>query len=99
MLENVRFEPAETSKDDAERAGLARRLAALAGPGGVYVGDGFGALHRKHASVYDLPGLLPHAAGRPGAGRGRGAAPADRPTRRGPTWWCSAAPSRPTSSA
>ncbi len=63
MLENIRFEPAETSKDDAERAGLARRLAALAGPDGLYVADGFGALHRKHASVYDLPGLLPHAAG------------------------------------
>jgi phosphoglycerate kinase len=63
MAENVRFEPAEASKDDAERAGLARRLAALAGPGGRYVGDGFGALHRKHASVYDLPALLPHAAG------------------------------------
>jgi phosphoglycerate kinase len=60
LLENVRFEPAETSKDDAERAGLAARLAAMAQ---AYVGDGFGALHRKHASVYDLPGLLPHAAG------------------------------------
>lgn len=60
LLENVRFEPAETSKDDAERAELARRLAALAD---VYVGDGFGALHRKHASVYDVPALLPHAAG------------------------------------
>jgi phosphoglycerate kinase len=63
MVQNIRFEPAETSKDDAERAGLARRLAALAGPDGRYVADGFGALHRKHASVYDLPGLLPHAAG------------------------------------
>ena len=63
MVENIRFEPAETSKDDAERAGLARRLAALAGPDGRYVADGFGALHRKHASVYDLPGLLPHATG------------------------------------
>ena len=63
MVENIRFEPAETSKDDAERAGLAERLAALAGPDGLYVADGFGALHRKHASVYDLPGLLPHAAG------------------------------------
>jgi phosphoglycerate kinase len=60
MLENIRFEPAETSKDDAVRAELAARLAALAD---VYVGDGFGALHRKHASVYDLPALLPHAAG------------------------------------
>jgi phosphoglycerate kinase len=60
MLENVRFEPAETSKDDVARAELASRLAALAD---VYVGDGFGALHRKHASVYDVPALLPHAAG------------------------------------
>ena len=60
LVENVRFEPAETSKDDAVRAGLAGRLAGLAS---CYVGDGFGALHRKHASVYDLPGLLPHAAG------------------------------------
>jgi phosphoglycerate kinase len=63
MAENIRFEPAETSKDDAAREGLARRLAALAGADGRYVGDGFGALHRKHASVYDLPALLPHAAG------------------------------------
>jgi phosphoglycerate kinase len=61
LLENVRFEPAETSKSDAERAGLAGRLAALAH---LYVGDGFGALHRKHASVFDLPALLPHAAGK-----------------------------------
>jgi phosphoglycerate kinase len=60
LLENVRFEPAETSKDDAVRGELAGRLAALAE---LYVGDGFGALHRKHASVYDVPGLLPHAAG------------------------------------
>ncbi len=60
VLENIRFEPAETSKDDSQRAELAGRLAALAQ---LYVGDGFGALHRKHASVYDLPALLPHAAG------------------------------------
>jgi phosphoglycerate kinase len=60
LLENIRFEPAETSKDDAVRAGLASKLAALAD---LYVGDGFGALHRKHASVYDVPALLPHAAG------------------------------------
>ncbi|HEY2552951.1 MAG TPA: phosphoglycerate kinase [Streptosporangiaceae bacterium] len=60
LLENVRFEPAETSKDDAERGQLGARLARLAQ---LYVGDGFGALHRKHASVYDLPALLPHAAG------------------------------------
>jgi phosphoglycerate kinase len=60
LLENVRFEPAETSKDDSERARLA---AELAGFGDLYVGDGFGAVHRKHASVYDLPMLVPHAAG------------------------------------
>ncbi len=60
VLENVRFEPAETSKDDAVRSGFAARLARL---GDLYVGDGFGAVHRKHASVYDLPLLLPHAAG------------------------------------
>jgi 3-phosphoglycerate kinase len=60
LLENVRFEPAETSKDDELRGALARRLAALAD---VYVGDGFGAMHRKHASVYDTPLLMPHAAG------------------------------------
>ncbi len=63
LLENLRFEVAETSKDDAERAVFAGQLAALAGEGGSYVGDGFGAVHRKHASVYDLPQLLPHAAG------------------------------------
>jgi phosphoglycerate kinase len=60
LLENVRFEPAETAKDDSERERLAARLAAL---GDVYVGDGFGVVHRKQASVYDLPRLLPHAAG------------------------------------
>jgi phosphoglycerate kinase len=60
LLENVRFEPAETSKDDEMRGELAARLAALAD---LYVGDGFGAMHRKHASVYDTPRLLPHAAG------------------------------------
>ena len=60
LLENIRFEPAETSKDAAERAALAGRLASLAE---LYVADGFGALHRKHASVYDLPALLQHAAG------------------------------------
>lgn len=60
LLENVRFEPAETARDDAVRREFARRLAALAT---LYVGDGFGALHRKHASVFDVPGLLPHAAG------------------------------------
>lgn len=60
LLENLRFEPGEESKDDAQRAAFAERLAAL---GEIYVGDGFGAVHRKHASVYDVPLLLPHAAG------------------------------------
>jgi 3-phosphoglycerate kinase len=63
LLENLRFEAAETSKDDAERAAFADALAALGGDGAAYVGDGFGAVHRKHASVYDLPMRLPHAAG------------------------------------
>jgi len=61
LLENLRFEPGETSKDDAERGTFADRLAGLAE---LYVGDGFGAVHRKHASVYDVPLRLPHAAGR-----------------------------------
>jgi phosphoglycerate kinase len=60
LLENIRFSAAETSKDESERALFASELAALAD---FYVGDGFGAVHRKHASVYDLPKLLPHAAG------------------------------------
>lgn len=60
LLENLRFNAGETSKDDAERGAFADRLAALAD---LYVGDGFGAVHRKHASVYDLPARLPHAAG------------------------------------
>ncbi|WP_251092902.1 phosphoglycerate kinase [Streptomyces sp. Caat 7-52] len=60
VLENLRFNPGETAKDDTERGAFADRLAALAD---VYVGDGFGAVHRKHASVYDLPARLPHYAG------------------------------------
>ena len=60
LLENIRYSAAETSKDEAERKVFAEELAQLAD---LYVGDGFGAVHRKHASVYDLPKLLPHAAG------------------------------------
>jgi phosphoglycerate kinase len=60
LLENLRFNPAETSKDDEERAAYAKELADLAD---LYVGDGFGAVHRKHASVYDLPALLQNAPG------------------------------------
>lgn len=60
LLENIRYAAAETSKDETERAEFAKQLAELAD---VYVGDGFGAVHRKHASVFDLPKLLPSAAG------------------------------------
>ena len=60
LLENIRFSAAETSKEESERATFASELAKLAD---AYVGDGFGAVHRKHASVYDLPKLLPNAAG------------------------------------
>ncbi|MEU1512612.1 phosphoglycerate kinase [Streptomyces sp. NPDC005811] len=60
VIENLRFNAGETSKDDVERGAFADELARLAD---VYVGDGFGAVHRKHASVYDLPARLPHAAG------------------------------------
>lgn len=60
LLENIRFSAAETSEDETERSIFAQQLATLAD---VYVGDGFGAVHRKHASVFDLPKLLPHAPG------------------------------------
>jgi phosphoglycerate kinase len=60
LLENLRYNAGEESKDDDERGAFADQLAALAD---VYVGDGFGAVHRKHASVYDVPQRLPHAAG------------------------------------
>jgi phosphoglycerate kinase len=60
LLENIRFSAAETSKEESERGAFASELAQLAD---IYVGDGFGAVHRKHASVFDLPKLLPHAAG------------------------------------
>jgi phosphoglycerate kinase len=60
LLENIRFSAAETSKEESERAVFAGELAQLAD---IYVGDGFGAVHRKHASVFDLPKLLPHTAG------------------------------------
>lgn len=60
LLENIRYEAAETSKEEGERAILAAALASYAD---VFVSDGFGAVHRKHASVYDVAKLLPHAAG------------------------------------
>lgn len=70
LLDNLRFSAAETSKDAQERDDLAHLLADLVGAGkhsaqpqGLYVGDGFGAVHRKHASVFELPALLPHAPG------------------------------------
>lgn len=67
LLENIRFDPRETSKDDAERLALAKALAALVegadGSPGAFVSDGFGVVHRKQASVYDVATLLPHYAG------------------------------------
>ncbi|MBC9731738.1 phosphoglycerate kinase [Nocardioides sp. zg-578] len=60
VLENVRFNAGETSKDDAERGAFADRLAAL---GDAFVSDGFGVVHRKQASVYDVAQRLPHALG------------------------------------
>ncbi|BBX96010.1 phosphoglycerate kinase [Mycobacterium lacus] len=63
MLENIRFDPRETSKDDDQRLALARQLAELVSPGGAFVSDGFGVVHRKQASVYDVATLLPHYAG------------------------------------
>ena len=60
LLENIRYEAAETSKDETERIILAKELAGYAD---VFISDGFGAVHRKHASVYDVANLLPHAAG------------------------------------
>jgi phosphoglycerate kinase len=61
LLENVRYEAAEISKDDSQRQEMAEKLASYAD---VYVGDGFGAVHRKHASVYEAALALPHAAGK-----------------------------------
>ena len=60
MLENIRFLSSETSKEESERMNLATELSTY---GDIYIGDGFGAVHRKHASVYELAKLLPHAAG------------------------------------
>ncbi len=63
LLENIRFDPRETSKDDAERLGLAKALVELVGEDGAFVSDGFGVVHRKQASVFDVATLLPHYAG------------------------------------
>ena len=67
MVENIRFDPRETSKDDAERLALAKELAELVsaadGSPGAFVSDGFGVVHRKQASVYDVATMLPHYAG------------------------------------
>ena len=63
LLENIRFDARETSKDDAERGKLAKALVELVGDDGAFVSDGFGVVHRKQASVYDVARLLPHYAG------------------------------------
>jgi phosphoglycerate kinase len=59
LLENIRFDPRETSKDDALRGALADELVALTGADGAFVSDGFGVVHRKQASVYDVALRLP----------------------------------------
>ncbi|OBG91130.1 phosphoglycerate kinase [Mycobacterium sp. E136] len=63
LLENIRFDARETSEDDAERLALAKQLVELVGDDGAFVSDGFGVVHRKQASVYDVATLLPHYAG------------------------------------
>jgi phosphoglycerate kinase len=63
LLENIRFDARETSKNDDERAALAHELAALTGANGAFVSDGFGVVHRKQASVYDVAQDLPAYAG------------------------------------
>jgi phosphoglycerate kinase len=63
MLENVRFDGRETSKDADERGQLADDLVAVVGPDAAYVSDGFGVVHRKQASVYEIAQRLPHYAG------------------------------------
>ncbi|AZI57952.1 phosphoglycerate kinase [Nakamurella antarctica] len=63
LLENVRFDPRETSKDQAEREELAAELAGLVGDEAAFVSDGFGVVHRKQASVYDVAKLLPNYGG------------------------------------
>lgn len=63
LLENIRFDPREASKDDGQRLALAKQLTELVSPGGAFVSDGFGVVHRKQASVYDVATLLPHYAG------------------------------------
>lgn len=63
LLENIRFDPRETSKDQQQRRQLASELVELVGPDGAFVSDGFGVVHRKQASVYDVAELLPHYAG------------------------------------
>jgi phosphoglycerate kinase len=63
LLENVRFDPRETSKDAAQRGELADELVSIVGPDAAFVSDGFGVVHRKQASVYDVAQRLPHYAG------------------------------------
>jgi phosphoglycerate kinase len=63
LVENIRFDPRETSKNADERTALAAELAALAGPDGAFVSDGFGVVHRKQASVYEVAQQLPSYAG------------------------------------
>ena len=99
LLENIRFDPRETSKDDAERLALAKALAELVGARtAAFVSDGFGVVHRKQASVYDVATAAAALCGHAGGRRGQGARAADRAPPSGRTRWCSAAPRCPTSS-
>ena len=98
LLENIRFDPRETSKDEAERGKLAAELAELVGTDGAFVSDGFGVVHRKQASVYDVAKLLPHYAGRLVAKEVEVLQQLRRPNRNGRTRWCSAVRRCPTSS-
>ena len=94
LLENVRFDPRETDHDDVPRGELADELARLADG---FVSDGFGVLHRKQASVYDLAQRLPNAAGLLVASEVAVLRELTR-TRGARTRWCSAGPRSPTSS-
>ncbi len=98
LLENVRFDPRETSKDESEREALAKAFVELVGPDGAFVSDGFGVVHRKQASVYDVAKLLPHYAGELVAAEVKVlSALTEDPER--PYAWCWVVPRCPTSSA
>ena len=90
LVENIRFDPRETQQGRGRARRAGRRAGRLVGPDGAFVSDGFGVVHRKQASVYDVAQRAAGLRGWAGAGRGRGAAPADRQPRaavRGGAGW------------